>query len=374
MINRDLTKIINENFFTGKAILLLGARQVGKSTLIKQLLTNHDEKVMYLNGDDSDVRAMFENATSTGLQLIFGNNKIIVIDEAQRIKNIGLALKIAVDNFPERQIIVTGSSSLDLSNELNEPLTGRKYQYYLYPISFTEMTEHTSFIEEKRLIPHRMVYGYYPEIVTKPTEEIDILTLLTESYLYKDLFMLENIKKHTVFERLLQALALQLGNEVSYNEIGSLIGSDKETVEKYIDLLEKSFVIFKLSSLSRNARNEIKKGKKIYFYDNGIRNAIIKNYNPLNLRTDTGALWKNFVISERLKVNQYNRNYANYFFWRTLDQKEVDFVEERGGKLYGYEFKWNTTKKYKPPALFKEYYPESEIKVITPDNFYEILG
>ncbi len=374
MINRDLTKIINENFFTGKAILLLGARQVGKSTLIKQLLTNHDEKVMYLNGDDSDVRAMFENATSTGLQLIFGNNKIIVIDEAQRIKNIGLALKIAVDNFPERQIIVTGSSSLDLSNELNEPLTGRKYQYYLYPISFTEMTEHTSFIEEKRLIPHRMVYGYYPEIVTKPTEEIDILTLLTESYLYKDLFMLENIKKHTVFERLLQALALQLGNEVSYNEIGSLIGSDKETVEKYIDLLEKSFVIFKLSSLSRNARNEIKKGKKIYFYDNGIRNAIIKNYNPLNLRTDTGALWKNFVISERLKANQYKRNYANYFFWRTLDQKEVDFIEERGGKLYGYEFKWNITKKYKPPALFKEYYPESEIKIITPDNFYEILG
>ena len=373
MIDRLLTNVIKEKIFSGKIIIILGARQVGKTTLISDIVDSADKKTLFLNGDESDIRAMLSDTTSTNLKTYFGNNKIIVIDEAQRIDNIGLTLKIIADSMKDRQIIVSGSSSFDLSNKLNEPLTGRKFQYYLYPLSFIEMVNYSSLIEEKRMLNHRLIFGYYPEVVTSEGNEREILNLLTESYLYKVILNIENMKKPALFEKLLQALALQIGNEVSFNEIRGIIGADKETVEKYIDLLEKSFVIFRLSSLSRNSRNEIKKGKKIYFYDTGIRNAIIKNFNPINLRSDVGHLWENFVIRERIKINHYNKRYANYFFWRTFNQNEVDFLEEREGKLFGYEFKWNTKKSYKLSRQFLEQYPESTIDIVTPDNFYEFL-
>jgi uncharacterized protein len=374
MIERKLKDIIISKLFSGKAIIILGARQVGKTTLIKDLIKNLNKSHIWANGDEADVRQIFENPSSTKLKSYIGNKEIIVIDEAQRIQNIGLTLKIITESFTGKQIIVTGSSSFDLSNIINEPLTGRKYQYYLYPLSFSEMCDYSSFLEEKRLLENRLIYGLYPEVVTKQGEEKEILSLLSESYLYKDIFNLENIKKHTSFEKLLLSLALQIGNEVSFNELANHIGIDKETVEKYIDLLEKSFVIFKLNSLSRNARNEIKKGKKFYFYDNGIRNSIIKNFNPLKMRNDTGYLWENFLISERMKFNHYNKIYANYYFWRTQNQVEIDFIEEREGKLFAYEFKWNEMKKYKIPNSFKEHYPESEGCIITPDNFNEFIS
>ncbi|MCK5807990.1 ATP-binding protein [bacterium] len=373
MINRALYEIVKSNLFKGKVILLLGARQVGKTTLLKLITKNRQKELLWLNGDEPDIRNLLTNTTSTQLKTIIGNKTLIVIDEAQRITNIGLTLKLIVDNFSHVQLLVTGSSSLELANHLKEPLTGRKYEYNIYPISFSEMVEKHGFLEERRLLEHRMIFGCYPEVVTSPGEERKLLNLLSDSYLYRDLFALEGIKKPPLLEKILQALALQLGNEVSYNEIAQLVGSNPTTVEKYIDLLEKSFVVFKLPSLSRNLRNEIKKGKKIYFYDNGIRNSIINNYNLLNVRNDVGALWENFLMSERQKRNHYNENSVNAFFWRTHAGQEIDYIEEYDGFLHAYEFKWNPKKKAKIPKSFLTAYPDSEVKKISTDNFEEFV-
>jgi hypothetical protein len=334
-------------------------------------VTEAAQPYIWLSGDESDNRGILANPTSTALRTIIGNKKIIVIDEAQRIADIGIAVKLLVDNYPDIQVIVTGSSAFELSGALNEPLTGRKYQYYLYPLSFGELAKSTSPTEEQRLLSHRLVYGYYPDIVTKAGEERELLTLLTESYLFKDIFTLEKIKKPTLFEKLLQALALQIGNEVSYQEIGTLIGADNQTIEKYIDLLEKNFVVFKLNSLSRNATNEIKKGKKIYFYDLGIRNALIKNFNPIELRQDLGGLWENFLLIERIKRNHYTKEYANSFFWRNLAGQKIDYIEERNGKLYAFEFKW--AKKAKISRNFLECYPEAMPAIITRENMLDFV-
>ena len=271
------------------------------------------------------------------------------------------------------KVVATGSSSFELAGQTGEPLTGRKYEYFLYPVSFQEMLNHTSFLEETRLLENRLLFGYYPEVVSKIGEEKEILSLLVNSYLYKDLFMLEQIKKPLMLEKLLKALALQIGNEVSYNEIGQLIGSDNQTIERYIGLLEKAFIIFRLQALNRNIRNEIKKTRKVYFYDTGIRNAIIKNFNPLALRNDVGHLWENFLIVERMKRNHYAMQYANRYFWRTRQQQEIDYIEEYGGKLHAYEFKWNPNKKVRFPKTFLNAYPNSETKVITPENYQEFL-
>jgi predicted AAA+ superfamily ATPase len=278
-----------------------------------------------------------------------------------------------VDNIPDVQVIAMGSSALELAGRIKEPLTGRKYEYYLYPLSFEEMVNHTSLLEEKRLLEHRMIYGYYPQIVTSPGNEETLLQLLSDSYLYKDLFALEQVKKPMLLEKLLQALALQIGSEVNYHELSQLVGADKETVERYIDLLEKAFVVFRLSSLSRNLRNEIKKGKKIYFWDNGIRNAIIKNFNLPSQRQDIGGLWENFLVSERQKVMHYHQKYINRYFWRTHAQQEVDYIEEQGGKLSAWEFKWNPKAKGRIPKTFLEAYPQTETGVITPANVEDWL-
>nr|WP_222846249.1 ATP-binding protein [Pontiella sulfatireligans] len=360
-------------FFKGKALILFGPRQSGKTTLVEMILKERNEPVLRLSGDEADVRELFSNATSTRLTAIVGQNKIVFIDEAQRIPNIGLTLKLFTDQLKDLQVIATGSSAFELASRVQEPLTGRKYEYHLYPLSYAEMAAHHGMLEERRLLEHRMVYGYYPEITTHPGEEQELLKLLSGSYLYKDLLMLEQIKKPVLLEKILKALALQLGNEVSYNELGRLVGADIQTVEKYIDLLEKSFVIFRLPAYSRNVRNEIRKGRKIYFYDNGIRNAIIGSFNLLSQRTDSGALWENFLISERMKALALRDVVCGRFFWRTTQQQEIDYLEEHQDQLFAYEFKWNPSKKTKIPKTFTRAYPMSEAKVVTPDNFEEFV-
>jgi len=374
MINREIEKQLAKHFFKGKIIMLSGARQVGKTTLIEMLLKKRKEKVLYLDADKADVRELLTDTTSTYLKSVVGNHKIVFIDEAQRVKNIGITLKLFADQIKDVQVVVTGSSSFDLTNEINEPLTGRKYEFMLFPLSFSEMVEHHSLLEEKRLLEHRLIYGYYPEIATKPGEEKELLKLLANSYLYRDLLTLGQIKKPALLEKILRALALQLGSEVSYNEVAQLVSANQETVEKYIDLLEKSFVLFRLPAFSRNVRNEIKKGKKIYFYDNGIRNAIIENFSPLSNRSDTGALWENFLISERMKYLYYNNIAAKKYFWRTTQQQEIDYIEEQERKLFAYEFKWNKKARAKFPKTFIAAYPDTKTHLITQGNFESFLG
>jgi predicted AAA+ superfamily ATPase len=366
-----LQTAIHDRFFKNKAILLFGPRQCGKSTLIETLLAG--KEYLYLNGDDADVREILSNTTSTKLSAITGRHTIVFIDEAQRIPNIGLTLKIFTDRLKNIQVIATGSSAFELSSQVNEPLTGRKYEFMLFPLSFAEMVEYHGLLKEKGLVEHRMVYGYYPEIVTKPGEEKELIKLLAESYLYKDLLMREQLKKPVLLEKLLKALALQIGSEVSYNELAQMIDANKQTVERYIDLLEKAYVIFVLPALNRNVRNEIKKGKKIYFYDCGIRNAVINNFNPMSSRTDAGALWENFVIAERVKFLRYNNIDAKQYFWRTTQQQEIDLIEDYEESLSAFEFKWGKTGKVRFPQTFTGNYPGSKTFVISPDNVEDFL-
>jgi len=374
MIRRSLQANIEKRLFKGKAILLFGPRQSGKSTLIESLLQAQHQSWLYLNGDEADVRAMLTNTTSTQLKSVAGNNKIVFIDEAQRVPNIGLTLKLFTDQLKDIQVIATGSSAFELSSQVNEPLTGRKYEFMLYPLCFSEMVAHHGLLTEKRLLEHRLIYGYYPEIVTKPGEERELLKLLAGSYLYKDLLMLEQVKKPLLLDKLLKALALQLGSEVSYHELAQTIGADKGTVEKYIDLLAKAFVVFLLPALNRNVRNEIKKGKKIYFYDCGIRNAIINNFNGVASRTDTGALWENFIIAERMKYLHNQQISKEQFFWRTTQQQEIDLIEDSGSQLDAYEFKWNENLKVRFPQTFTDHYPGNTTRVISPANMESFIG
>ncbi len=373
MIKRTLMSQILTCLYKNKIIIIIGSRQVGKTTLSREIEKKLNVKSLWLNGDEPDSRNQLTNVTSTQLKSLIGNNKVVFIDEAQRITNIGLTLKLIADNLSDVQVIATGSSSFDLSNQIKEPLTGRKYEYFLFPLSFYELCDHSSQIEETRLLEHRMIYGYYPEIVTNPGEENLILNEVSESYLYKDVLATGKIKKPAALEKLLQAIALQLGKEVSFNELGQLIGVDNQTVERWVDILEKSFVVFRLRSLSRNVRNELKKARKIYFYDNGIRNAIIKNFNPLALRQDVGELWENFLISERMKYNQRHERLTNNFFWRSNTQKEIDFIEEYGGNIFAYEFKWNPNKAVKIPPGFVRLYPKAKTKIINRSNYTDFI-
>jgi predicted AAA+ superfamily ATPase len=375
MVSRILQAEIEKNLFKKKVILILGPRQIGKTTLLKEVIKNCTEKSLWLNADESDIRITLESATtSTQLLQLLGNAKLIVIDEAQQIENIGLKLKLIVDTNPDLQIIATGSSAFELLQKSNEPLTGRKKEYYLYPISFLEMVNHTSLLSEKRLLENRLIYGCYPEVINNPGNEKEVLKEIANSYLYKDVLRYEGIKKSMMLDKLLVALALQVGSEVSYNELAKTIGNiNSATVEKYIDLLEKAFVVYKLPALSRNLRNEIKKGKKIYFYDNGILNTIINNFNPLELRNDKGALWENFLMSERKKKNSYSKHYCNTYFWRTFDQSEVDYIEEYDGALHIYEFKWKTKKKKVPSSILNAY-TISSTEIIDITNYETFIG
>lgn len=373
MISRIIESSISPLLGGKKAIIIMGARQVGKSTLLQQMLSRRDD-VVWMNGDDIDVQDLFANLTSTRLRAILGDKKFIVVDEAQRIADIGLRLKLITDQVPGVQVIATGSSSFELASKVNEPLTGRKREFKMYPLTFAELVRHTQFLDEVRMIPHRIVYGYYPEVVSSPGDERAVLKELSDSYLYKDILSLDSINKPDKLVRLLKALALQIGSQVSYNELGTLIGLDSKTVERYVDILEKSFIIFRLGTFSRNQRNELKSSRKIYFWDLGIRNAVIGNLAHVESRTDVGELWENFVIAERMKQNAYAGSFAQSYFWRTRQQHEIDYVEEVDGQLHAYEFKWNERKAHcKCPDSFRTAYPEATFQVITPKNIEEFL-
>lgn len=372
MIKRSITSSITEDFRRKKIVVVLGARQVGKSTLLTEL-GGGGGKILSLNCDDIDDAMLLDGRSSTALRNLLCNYDLVFIDEAQRVKNIGLTLKIINDLKLDTHIVVTGSSSLDMANEINEPATGRLLEYNLYPLSLRELADDTSEREEGRMLHQRLIYGLYPEVVTEPSDAKRMLMTLANNYLFKDLLAYKGMKKPEILIKLVRALALQLGSEVSYNELSQLVGVDKITVESYINLLEKCYVVFRLESFSRNMRNEIKKGKKVYFYDNGIRNAILSNFAPVELRTDIGALWENLMVSERVKRNSYNRHYANLYFWRNHKQQEIDLIEEADGTLNAYEFKWSPRAKATFPSSFKESYQGSIFKVISPDNFWEFV-
>lgn len=376
MIQRTLLNQLLSACFKGKIILLFGARQVGKTTLLKQLVNEISTPFTWFNADEADVLQAFTDAvTSTQLlQLIGVNARLVVIDEAQQIPEIGKKLKLIYDTRSDIQLIATGSSSFDLHDKMEEPLTGRKLSFHLYPISYKETVNHATGLEAKRLLDTRLIYGFYPDVVNHPGEEKDILVELASSYLYKDILRLEGIRKSAHLEKLLQALAFQVGQEVSYNELARLVGNiNSVTVEKYLDLLEKCYVIFKLPAFSRNLRNELKKGKKYYFHDNGIRNVLIGNFALPNIRGDKGALWENFLISERYKYNSYQRRYARGYFWRTHDRAEIDYIEESDGVINAYEFKWKA-RKVNFPASFKEAYPNHVTTAVTRSNFEAFIG
>lgn len=373
MIKRSIESIIKNQLHDGRAIIVMGARQVGKTTLLRELFAGVDTEVLWMSGDEPDVRDVFENITSTRLKAIIGNHRVVVIDEAQRIEDIGIKLKLITDQMPEVQLLATGSSSFDLANKINEPLTGRKWEYTLFPLSFTELVNDTSLLEEKRMVPHRMVFGSYPDVVTHPGREVAILRELTQSYLYKDILEFDRIHKPEKLTKLLQALAYQVGAEVSYNELSQLCGLDAKTVANYISILEQAYIIFRLGSYSRNLRNELKNSRKIYFYDNGIRNALIGNFAQVENRTDAGALFENYAIAERMKRNEYLMDYASSWFWRNANKQEIDYVEEKDGKLQAYELKWNPKRKASMPLSFRNGYPDADFTVINRDNIEDLL-
>ena len=370
MINRIIQPQIIAKIGKGKAIIFVGPRQVGKTTLIEAILKN--EAHLFLDGDDPTVRTLLTNPNTEQLKNIIGSNNIVFIDEAQRIENIGITLKIIIDKFKSVQLLVTGSSAFELKNELNEPLTGRKWEYQLFPISWKELEENIGFVKAEQQLELRLIYGMYPDVINNTENAFEVLKELANSYLYKDILAFSNIRKPEVLEKLLQALALQMGSEVSYNELSQLLGIDKNTVSNYIDILEEAFVIFKLKSFSRNLRNEIKTNQKIYFYDNGIRNMVIGNLNTLELRQDKGALWENFLISERMKKNVYENKLTKPYFWRTTQQQEIDYIEDDAGKITAYEIKWNEKAKVKMSKIFMESY-NTEITVLTKNNFRSFL-
>jgi predicted AAA+ superfamily ATPase len=373
MIRRLLQQTIEQHFFKGKIILVIGPRQVGKTTLLQTIYNEFAQEKFWYNADDADVRELFRNPSKTKLKPIFANKKLIVIDEAQRLENAGLTLKIMIDNYKDVQIIATGSSAFELNDKLKESLTGRKFEYYLFPISTEELIQDTSYFEENRILEQRLLYGFYPEVINNPGQENLILRSIADSVLYKDLFALEAVKKPYLLENILKALALQVGSEVSYNELAQIVGADKETIERYIYLLEQSFVVFRLQALSRNVRNELKRSRKIYFYDNGIRNILINNFSPLALRNDKGALWENYLVSERKKRNHYHHYYCNTYFWRTTQQQEVDYIEERNGTLHAFEFKYSDNKRTRLPLTFSKAYPDHTYSVCTTTNYHEFV-
>ena len=376
MVKRELQRPIVSACFKGKVILLIGARQVGKTTLLREVIKEINEPSVWLNADEEDVLLSFKTATTSTqlLQLVGVQNKLVVIDEAQQVPDIRKKLKLIHDTNPEIQIIATGSSAFDLQNNKEEPLTGRKTTFYLYPVSYREMVANTSFLEAKRLLETRMVFGSYPDVVNNPGREKEILIEIAQSYLYKDILQLDFVRKPSHIDKLMKALAFQAGNEVNYNELAKTVGNiDTATVEKYLDLLEKTYVIFRLPAFNRNLRNEIKKGKKYYFYDNGIRNVLISNFTQPELRFDKGALWENYLISERLKNNSYDKNFADTYFWRTHDQAEIDYIEEQDGVLNAYEIKWSE-KKLRFPNSFLKAYPEHTTTLVSKKNFEEFLN
>lgn len=370
MYIRSLQKIIEKRANKNKAVIIIGARQVGKTTLIKNILKDKD--YLFVDGDNPAIRSLLDNPNTEEIKNIIGKHKIVFIDEAQRINNVGISIKIIIDQLQDVAVYVTGSSAFYLQNSINEPLTGRKWEYELFPLTWEEFENKNAYLNSIQQLENRIIYGFYPEVLNNKGEEKTILFQLINSYLYKDILEFSGIRKPEVINNLLRALAFQIGSEVSYNELSKIIGIDKETVAKYIHILEQGYIIFRLPAYSKNLRNEIKRNQKIYFYDTGIRNAIISNFTNLSFRQDKGVLWENFLIAERLKQNKYKETFSHMYFWRTKQQQEVDYVEEKEGLITGYEFKWNAKKNAKLPKTFIEAY-QSKSVIIDKSNFREFV-
>ena len=374
MIQRALLKVLEKRIDYKKALIIFGPRQTGKTTLAKALAKQLEQPVEYFNGDSTITKSLWKLENIAALKQSFGAKKIVILDEAQMIEQVGLICKQLIDAELGIQLIITGSSSLDIANKTQEPLTGRKWEYFLYPISCGELIAYQGIPTFLELLQQYLVYGMYPEVVTNLPDAKDVLTNIASSYLYKDVLALVGLKKPQLLEKILKALALQVGNEVSLNELASLVSADVKTVDNYIYLLEQVFVVFRLGTISRNERNEISTKKKIYFSDNGIRNALLGNFAPIATRQDVGALWENFLLIERKKLLNYNGFYGRTYFWRNKQQAEIDYVEEIDGKIYAYEFKWNPLAKVKFPSAFVEKYKPVEIKIIHPENFWQWLS
>jgi len=372
MIPRMLEHAIQKRLSDHKVIVLYGPHRAGKTTLLKKLFAGKDG-VLFLNGDESEVRAIFSDQNSQRLASIIGSHTTVVIDEAQRIDNIGLTLKLIHDSMDHVKLICSGSSSFLLARSLAEPLTGRKWEFLLHPFSFEELVHHRGLLSELQARELRLIYGSYPEVTLSPEDGRALLVELVTSYLYKDILEFELLRKSSKVDDLLKALALQLGSEVSLNELSSLTGLDVKTVDRYLNLLEQSFVIFRLPSFARNVRNEIKRGRKIYFVDNGVPNTVLSTFTPLEHRSDTGPLWENYLVSERRKYLSNHNISAHMYFWRTHSQQEIDYIEERDGALHAYEFKRNAHKRAKIPSSFTEAYPSATQTIITGENYEQFL-
>lgn len=372
MIKRALFEAIKTKIDFKKAIILLGPRQVGKTFLIQKITAEVKLPYLMVNGDNPADRLLWTNPDFQLVRSLIAPYRLIVIDEAQRIENIGLTVKMIVDSKMEKQVIITGSSALGLGDTIQEPLTGRKWEFTMFPIAWSELKETYTLAKSIPMLDQLLVYGSYPEIIIENEKE-ELLSSLSGSYLYKDILELGGIRKPEVLIRLLQALAWQVGSEVSYNELSKTVGIDRETVVSYIDLLEKSFVVYRLSPLSRNERKEISTSRKIYFYDNGIRNAIINNFNPIEQRNDVGALWENYFITERLKLNTYQKLPVKSWFWRSKMHAEIDYVEEGSDGFTAFELKWNDKKASKFSTTFTDFYQPRETFIINKSNFWDQL-
>jgi uncharacterized protein len=373
LIKRTIQQAIETFLDKGKIIIVYGARRTGKTTLMKQILEERPDG-RYINCDLLQYKSALETTNSELLKNFIGSSRLLILDEAQQILKIGQVLKIISDEFPAVQVIATGSSSFDLSGKLAEPLTGRSRVFQLFPLSLEELQQNYNHIEINAMLPNILRFGLYPEVFNlSETEAVEELQNIASNYLYKDILQLETVKRPDLVHRLLKALALQTGKECTYNELSQLLGENIHTVKKYIEILELSFVIFRLYSFSRNLRKEIAKGVKIFFIDPGIRNALIMNFSQPDHRIDTGSLWENFCMVERMKVLKNNRHFRNLYFWRTYDQQEIDLIEEYDGKTDVYEFKWNETKKVSTPAGFEKSYPGSQFKVINPSNYLSLI-
>ncbi|HHS13121.1 MAG TPA: ATP-binding protein [bacterium] len=370
---QNLEKLISP----GKVIVIYGPRRAGKTTMVTKFIEkvpSGKEKVLLVNGDDIIVRQYMESQSIQKLKDFIGDHTLFIIDEAQYIGNIGINLKLIVDHIPTLKVIATGSSSFNLAEGIGEPLTGRKYTLVLYPLAQLEISQIEKSHETVANLDARLIYGSYPEVVTMNDnrKREAYLREMVSAYLFKDILQLEGIRHSEKLSRLLQLLAFQIGKEVSFNELGKGLGMSKNTVEKYLDLLEKVFVIFRRTGFSRNLRKEVTKNHRFYFYDNGIRNALIGNFNPVQIRNDTGELWENYIVVERLKYNDYTQCTCNPYFWRTYDKKEIDLVEERKGRLFGYEIKWKESEK-QAPRDWVTAYPEAEFKVIHQQNYRNFI-
>ncbi|MCC5940846.1 MAG: ATP-binding protein [Balneolaceae bacterium] len=372
MIKRQLQEKVSDRLFDGKAIVLIGARQVGKTTLVKTILESKKTEVRFFDGDDPTVRRLLDEPNTEQIRQLIGKAGIVFIDEAQRLPNIGLTAKIITDQFKDKQLILSGSSAFELNSSIQEPLTGRKWTYNLYPVSWKEWQDHLGYLKAEQDLENRLVYGFYPDVLTHFSRQSEVLDELVESYLYKDILNYAGIRKPDMIQKLVQAISYQIGQEVVYKEVGDLIGLDPKTVSHYIDILEHAFVVFRLPAFSKNLRNEIKKNQKIYFYDNGVRNAVIHDYDPFVNRTDQGALWENFLVSERLKQLKYAKRKSGMFFWRTKQQQEVDYVEVTGKEISGYEFKWNPKRDIRFPKTFTRNYSDN-VHGIHRDNFRDFV-